>query len=59
MSRTEQRTIASEVTLEGVGVHSGVHARLTLRPADPDSGLRFRRVDLRVRLRCPQTWTTS
>ena len=46
MSRTEQRTIASEVTLEGVGVHSGVHARLTLRPADPDSGLRFRRVDL-------------
>ena len=42
----KQRTIAREVALEGVGVHSGAPAVVTFRPADPDTGIRFRRVDL-------------
>jgi UDP-3-O-[3-hydroxymyristoyl] N-acetylglucosamine deacetylase/3-hydroxyacyl-[acyl-carrier-protein] dehydratase len=46
MRHSNQRTIAKEVALEGVGVHSGVSARLTFRPGSPGSGLRFRRVDL-------------
>ncbi len=46
MSPLSQRTIARSVTLRGCGVHSGAEASLTFHPADPDSGVRFRRVDL-------------
>jgi UDP-3-O-[3-hydroxymyristoyl] N-acetylglucosamine deacetylase / 3-hydroxyacyl-[acyl-carrier-protein] dehydratase len=46
MSGPNQRTIAKEVTLEGVGVHSGETATLTFRPAEAGSGIRFRRIDL-------------
>jgi UDP-3-O-[3-hydroxymyristoyl] N-acetylglucosamine deacetylase/3-hydroxyacyl-[acyl-carrier-protein] dehydratase len=46
MSRPAQRTIAREVSLDGVGVHSGESASLTFRPAEPGTGVRFRRVDL-------------
>ena len=40
-----QRTLAGEHTLEGVGVHSGERASLTMGPATA-GGVRFRRVDL-------------
>ena len=40
-----QRTLAGEHTLEGVGVHSGENASLTMGPAET-GGVRFRRVDL-------------
>ena len=46
MTVSKQRTLASEVTLEGVGVHSGEASRLTFRPGEPGSGVVFRRVDL-------------
>jgi UDP-3-O-[3-hydroxymyristoyl] N-acetylglucosamine deacetylase / 3-hydroxyacyl-[acyl-carrier-protein] dehydratase len=46
MSRPLQRTIAQAVSLEGVGVHSGETASITLHPADAGTGVRFRRVDL-------------
>jgi UDP-3-O-[3-hydroxymyristoyl] N-acetylglucosamine deacetylase / 3-hydroxyacyl-[acyl-carrier-protein] dehydratase len=46
MKPDRQRTIGRDVTLEGVGVHSGVAARITFRPAQPGTGIRFRRVDL-------------
>ncbi len=55
MSRPAQRTIAREVGLEGVGVHSGERAALTFRPADPGSGIRFRRVDLEGSPEIPAT----
>ncbi|GAB4240160.1 MAG: UDP-3-O-acyl-N-acetylglucosamine deacetylase [Acidobacteriota bacterium] len=41
-----QKTIQRPITVEGVGLHSGQPVRVTLRPAPPDSGIRFRRVDL-------------
>lgn len=41
-----QRTLAEPVTVSGIGVHSGAETTLTLRPADPGTGIRFRRVDL-------------
>jgi UDP-3-O-[3-hydroxymyristoyl] N-acetylglucosamine deacetylase/3-hydroxyacyl-[acyl-carrier-protein] dehydratase len=46
MKEPRQRTLAGPVTLEGTGVHSGENARLTMRPADAGTGIRFRRVDL-------------
>jgi UDP-3-O-acyl N-acetylglucosamine deacetylase len=41
-----QQTLAGEIELTGVGVHSGQPVRLRLLPAEADTGLRFRRVDL-------------
>lgn len=45
MQTTPQTTIASPVTLSGVGVHSGRPATVCLRPAAPDSGIVFSRYD--------------
>jgi len=42
----QQRTIKSLTRAVGVGVHSGQKVELTLRPAAPDTGIVFRRVDL-------------
>jgi UDP-3-O-[3-hydroxymyristoyl] N-acetylglucosamine deacetylase len=42
----QQRTLKSITRAVGVGVHSGQKVELTLRPAAPDSGIVFRRVDL-------------
>ncbi len=46
MERSHQQTLGRSVTLEGPGVHSGVTASLTFRPADPNTGIRFVRTDL-------------
>ena len=37
-----QRSIRRQVSLEGIGLHSGKPVRLTLSPALPDSGIVFR-----------------
>jgi UDP-3-O-[3-hydroxymyristoyl] N-acetylglucosamine deacetylase len=42
----KQRTIQSLTRAVGVGLHSGQRVELTLRPAQPDTGIVFRRVDL-------------
>ncbi len=42
----KQQTIGGETELQGVGLHTGEHARVTLKPAEPDTGMRFVRVDL-------------
>lgn len=42
----QQRTIKNVIRATGVGLHSGEKVFLTLRPAAPDSGIVFRRVDL-------------
>jgi UDP-3-O-[3-hydroxymyristoyl] N-acetylglucosamine deacetylase len=42
----QQRTLNSITRAVGVGLHSGQKVELTLRPAPPDSGIVFRRVDL-------------
>ena len=41
-----QRTLTSLTNAVGVGLHSGQRVELTLRPAPPDTGIVFRRVDL-------------
>ena len=42
----QQRTLRSLTRAVGVGVHSGQRVEMTLRPAPPDAGIVFRRVDL-------------
>jgi UDP-3-O-[3-hydroxymyristoyl] N-acetylglucosamine deacetylase len=41
-----QRTLKNKICATGVGVHTGEKVYLTLRPAAPDTGIVFRRIDL-------------
>ncbi|MFD0862148.1 bifunctional UDP-3-O-[3-hydroxymyristoyl] N-acetylglucosamine deacetylase/3-hydroxyacyl-ACP dehydratase [Sungkyunkwania multivorans] len=43
---SKQRTIAKEVTLKGVGLHTGKDVTMTFKPADVNHGYAFMRVDL-------------
>ena len=45
MSRA-QRTLRKNATLSGVGLFTGEETQMTLRPADPDTGVTFVRTDL-------------
>src|SRR5205085_6300777 len=42
----KQHSIASAETISGMGIHTGGFVDMTLKPADPDFGIRFQRVDL-------------
>jgi UDP-3-O-[3-hydroxymyristoyl] N-acetylglucosamine deacetylase/3-hydroxyacyl-[acyl-carrier-protein] dehydratase len=42
----KQHTLARAVTIKGTGLHTGAAVTMRLRPADPNTGIRFRRVDL-------------
>ncbi|MCF6296529.1 MAG: bifunctional UDP-3-O-[3-hydroxymyristoyl] N-acetylglucosamine deacetylase/3-hydroxyacyl-ACP dehydratase [Flavobacteriaceae bacterium] len=42
----KQKTIQNEISLEGVGLHTGKQVKLTFKPAVANSGLRFIRTDL-------------
>ncbi len=42
----QQRTLKSLTRAIGVGLHSGQRVEITLRPAQPDTGIVFRRIDL-------------
>ena len=42
----KQRTLKKKISTTGVGLHTGVKVTLTIRPAAPNSGIVFRRVDL-------------
>lgn len=43
---TKQRTLKNMIRATGVGLHTGEKVFLTLRPAPPDRGIIFRRIDL-------------
>jgi UDP-3-O-[3-hydroxymyristoyl] N-acetylglucosamine deacetylase len=42
----KQRTLKTLIKASGVGLHTGQKVRMTLRPAPPDTGIVFRRIDL-------------
>ena len=49
----KQRTLKSLTRAVGVGLHSGQRVELTLRPAQPDTGIVFRRIDLPIPVDIP------
>lgn len=49
----KQRTLKSIVSTVGIGLHSGRKVTLTLRPAAPDTGIVFSRVDLPTPVEIP------
>ena len=44
---SKQTTVASSVSLEGVGLHTGNTVKITFAPAPENTGYVFRRVDLK------------
>jgi UDP-3-O-[3-hydroxymyristoyl] N-acetylglucosamine deacetylase/3-hydroxyacyl-[acyl-carrier-protein] dehydratase len=42
----KQHTLASAVSISGTGLHTGINADMTLKPANPGFGFQFQRVDL-------------
>ncbi len=41
-----QHTLKSQVTISGVGLHTGAHVNMTLKPAIAGFGIKFQRIDL-------------
>ena len=46
MSYLTQKTIKNKVSFSGVGLHTGVKVNVCIKPAQPDTGIVFKRVDL-------------
>jgi len=47
MSVLNQKTINRDIIFRGVGLHSGANVTMTVKPAKPNSGILFKRVDLK------------
>jgi UDP-3-O-[3-hydroxymyristoyl] N-acetylglucosamine deacetylase len=47
MSVLNQKTIKDSISFNGVGLHSGIDANLTIKPAEPNTGIIFKRTDFK------------
>ncbi len=48
MSLLNQKTVKSQVIFSGVGLHSGKVSKMCLKPSEPNSGIIFKRIDLKA-----------
>ncbi len=47
MALLNQKTIKKTVSFEGIGLHSGKLVKINLKPSEPDTGVVFKRIDLK------------
>ena len=47
MSALNQKTIKDKITFTGVGLHSGKTVNISIKPSEPNSGIIFKRIDLK------------
>ena len=47
MSLLNQKTIKNSVSFSGIGLHSGKLAKICIKPSSPDTGIVFKRIDLK------------
>ena len=47
MSLLNQKTIKNPVSFNGTGLHSGKPAKICIKPSSPDTGIVFKRIDLK------------
>ncbi|MDA7573329.1 UDP-3-O-acyl-N-acetylglucosamine deacetylase [Candidatus Pelagibacter sp.] len=47
MSILNQKTIKKDISFQGVGLHSGLNVKLTIKPANANSGIVFKRIDIK------------
>ena len=48
MSYLTQKTIKNNVSFSGVTLHSGQHVNINIKPAEPNFGIVFKRIDLKI-----------
>ena len=46
MSILTQKTLSKKISLSGIGIHTGTKVNINILPANPDSGIIFKRIDL-------------
>jgi UDP-3-O-[3-hydroxymyristoyl] N-acetylglucosamine deacetylase len=47
MSVLNQKTIKSDISISGIGLHSGLSVNLKIKPAEPNTGIVFERIDIK------------
>ncbi len=47
MSVLNQKTIKDNIIFRGIGLHTGLNVNLTIKPAEPNTGVIFKRIDLK------------
>ena len=47
MSILTQRTVSKKISIFGVGIHTGLKVNLDILPAHPNTGIIFKRVDIK------------
>ena len=47
MSLLNQKTIKKALSFTGLGLHSGKQVKISIKPSDPDTGIVFKRIDLK------------
>jgi len=47
MSILTQKTVSKKISIEGIGVHTALKAKLNILPAHPNTGIIFKRVDIK------------
>jgi UDP-3-O-[3-hydroxymyristoyl] N-acetylglucosamine deacetylase len=47
MALLNQKTLSKPISFNGIGLHSGKSVKLTVNPSEPDTGILFKRIDLK------------
>tara|TARA_B100000686_G_C16625187_1_gene881447 strand:- start:35 stop:955 length:921 start_codon:yes stop_codon:yes gene_type:complete len=47
MSILTQKTVLKKISIDGIGVHTGLNVNLNILPAHPNTGIIFKRVDIK------------
>ena len=56
MSLLNQKTINSPISISGIGLHSGLNSTLKIQPANPNTGIIFKRASVSPVAHCAFTW---
>ena len=52
MLQSKQKTIKEKIDLKGIGLHNGVEVNLTIKPSKPNTGIIFKRTDIKKEKFC-------
>ena len=47
MSILNQKTLSKKISFQGIGIHTGNKVKIEIKPAAPNTGIIFKRVDLK------------
>ena len=52
MSILTQKTLLNNISVEGIGIHTGLKSKLNILPAHPNTGIIFKRIDIKKKQYC-------